>query len=206
MTVRPTRPPGRLPGRQRQRGFTALETLLSVALLSVLVGIAVPLSGDVVDELRTAGAARHMAARIGRARMDAIRRATAVGFRFQTGSVDYSFRAYVDGNGNGVRTLDIQRGIDEPDGTAAQIADNFPGIRFELRPDLPDLDGVRDGRTDGVRIGAARILTMSPDGTATSGTLYLRGRRSQYAVRVLGATGRTRVLTYLSGDGTWISR
>ena len=33
---------------------------------------------------------------------------------------------------------------------------------------------------DGVRIGSARILTMSPSGTATSGTLYLQGRRAQY--------------------------
>ena len=48
-------------------------------------------------------------------------------------------------------------------------------------------------------IGPAKILTMSPDGTATSGTLYLRGARSQYAVRVLGATGRTRVLKYDRG-------
>jgi hypothetical protein len=57
-----------------------------------------------------------------------------------------------------------------------------------------------------VRIGAARILTMSPDGTATSGTLYVQGRRAQYAVRVLGATGRTRVFKYDTGARTWISR
>ena len=37
---------------------------------------------------------------------------------------------------------------------------------------------------------------MSADGTATSGTLYVRGRRVQYAVRVLGVTGRTRMLQY----------
>jgi hypothetical protein len=47
---------------------------------------------------------------------------------------------------------------------------------------------------------------MSPDGTATSGTLYLQGKRAQYAVRVLGATGRTRVLAFDRERQTWINR
>jgi hypothetical protein len=59
---------------------------------------------------------------------------------------------------------------------------------------------------DGVRIGTAGILSMISDGTATSGTLYIRGRRRQYAVRVLGVTGRTRVLQYSPGDRSWIGR
>jgi hypothetical protein len=80
-------------------------------------------------------------------------------------------------------------------------------VRFGLRAHVPDLDGIRasaDG--DGVRIGTSRILSMGPDGTATAGTLYLRGRRGQYAVRVLGATGRTRVLRYEAGTDTWVTR
>jgi len=79
-------------------------------------------------------------------------------------------------------------------------------VRFGLLPGLPDVDGVADGGTEGVRIGTARMLTLSPNGTATSGTLYVQGRRAQYAVRVLGATGRTRILKYDTGAGTWISR
>jgi hypothetical protein len=73
-------------------------------------------------------------------------------------------------------------------------------------PDVPDANGESGTGQDGVRIGSARILTMSVDGTATSGTLYVRGRRSQYAVRVLGVTGRTRMLQYHAGDRTWINR
>jgi hypothetical protein len=33
--------------------------------------------------------------------------------------------------------------------------------------------------------------------------LYVRGRGGQYAVRVLGATGRTRVLMFAMGAATW---
>jgi hypothetical protein len=60
--------------------------------------------------------------------------------------------------------------------------------------------------SDGIRVGSSRILTLGPDGTATSGTLYLHGRRGQYAVRVLGATGRTRVLRFDTGTGRWLTR
>jgi len=79
-------------------------------------------------------------------------------------------------------------------------------VRFGLADSVPDADGLRGTGTDGVRIGSARILTMSPDGTATSGTLYLQGKRAQYAVRVLGATGRTRVLAFDRGRQAWINR
>lgn len=59
---------------------------------------------------------------------------------------------------------------------------------------------------DGVRIGTSRMLTLGPDGTATSGTLYVQGRKGQYAIRVLGATGRTRVLRFDAGARQWVSR
>jgi hypothetical protein len=49
------------------------------------------------------------------------------------------------------------------------------------------------------------LMSFSPIGTASSRTLYLRGGDgSQYAVRVLGATGRTRVLRYVAGTRVWV--
>ena len=71
---------------------------------------------------------------------------------------------------------------------------------------MPDIDGNTGGTRDGLRIGSARILTLTPLGSSTPGTLYVRGRRAQCAVRVLGATARTRVLQYRGGEGVWIQR
>jgi hypothetical protein len=105
-----------------------------------------------------------------------------------------------------VRAAEIRLGIDRPDGPSKQLGDDFPHVRFGLTEGAPDVDGARGTGTEGVRIGVARILTMSPDGTATSGTLYIEGRRAQYAVRVLGATGRTRVLEYDRRRQAWINR
>jgi hypothetical protein len=55
-----------------------------------------------------------------------------------------------------------------------------------------------------VQLGAGDILSFTAAGTATSGTVFVRGRDgSQLAVRVLGATGRTRVLRYDTHLAAW---
>jgi hypothetical protein len=172
----------------------------------------VPIFGGALDELRTATAARYVASRVRAARMDAVRGSRAVGLRFTSsaggreGGPDYVVDVFGDGNSNGIRSAEIQDGTDVSLAAGERLQDRFPGVAFGLLPDAPDADG-RDGTgQDGVRIGTAQILTMSSDGTATAGTLYIRGRRGQYAVRVLGATGRTRMLQYEAGTRTWIDR
>jgi len=186
-------------------GFTLIELVFTIALAVVLAGLALPIGGDALDDMRTRAAARYVAGRIAGARMGAINRARAIGLRFLASSPDYQFTSYVDGNGNGVRALDIQSGVDLPLATARQLGFDFRNVHFGLAVGIPDPDGALNTATDGVRIGTARILTMSPDGTATSGTLYVQGFRAQYAIRVLGATGRTRVLKYESGSRSWVS-
>jgi type II secretory pathway pseudopilin PulG len=187
-------------------GLTLVELVFVVALTVVLAGVALPLTGDALDDARTGAAARYVAGQIVSNRMDAVNRSRAVALRFEASMADYRVARYIDGNGNGVYATEIARGIDRIDGAPKRIGDDFPNVRFALADGLPDADGLRGTGTDGVRIGVAKILTMSPDGTATSGTLYLHGRRAQYAVRVLGATGRTRVLKYDAGRRAWISR
>jgi type II secretory pathway pseudopilin PulG len=187
------------------RGFTLIELIFALALSIVLVGLAIPVGGDALDEMRTRAAARYLAARIGSSRLGAINRSRAIALRFVAATPDYQFGAYVDGNGNGVRSTDIQAGIDVPFGVSCQLGSDFRGVHFGLTLGIPDLDDVGNTNADGVRVGSAKILTMSPDGTATSGTLYVHGSRAQYAVRVLGGTGRTRVLKYEPGSRSWVS-
>lgn len=189
-----------------EQGLTLIELVFAVSLIAVIASVAIPLTGDALDNARTSSAARYLAGQIVSSRMDAVNRSRAVALRFDASAPDCRIGRYIDGNGNGVRAAEISTGIDKRDGPEKRIGDDFPNVRFGLREGLPDADGVRGTGTDGVRIGTARILTMSPDGTATSGTLYLRGKRAQYAVRVLGATGRTRVLEFDTGRQAWINR
>jgi hypothetical protein len=189
-----------------ERGVSVLELLLALTASITAGGLAFAAAASAIDEIRTAAAARYIAGRIGSARIEAVRRASAVALRFEAVDDDYMYAPYEDGNGNGVRTTEIRSGIDRPLGGFEKLGDKFPGVEFELLPGVPDCDGESGTGADGVRIGLARLLTMSADGTATSGTLYIRGRRAQYAVRVLGVTGRTRMLQYSAGDRTWLSR
>ena len=186
------------------RGYTLLEILFTIAIGGTLVGIAVPLTTSAADDIRTAAAARFMATTIGSARIDAVKRSASVGLRFEDAGGDVLVSVHADGNGNGVRTVDIRSGLDRTIRAAERLGDRFPGTRFGLLPGITDLDG--GSSTEGVRVGSARILSLSPAGGATSGTLYLHGRRSQYAVRVLGATGRVRVFYYNPGARQWNSR
>ena len=188
------------------RGFTLVEQLLVISLIVVLAGISLPVTADAVDALRTQAATRYLAGRMLEARMDAIKRSHQIALRFEAGSPDYTYRYFIDGNRNGVRSADIRAGVDRQLGALERIGDNFRDVRLALMEGLPDADGTMNTGTDGVRIGTAKILTMSPDGTATPGTVYVRGKKVQYAIRILGATGRVRVLQYVGRTGTWINR
>ena len=169
-------------------GISSLDVVFALAATVTMGALAMALTSSAIDEMRTATAARYVAGRIGSARIDAVRRATAVALRFEAVDGDHHYAPFEDGNGNGVRTAEISAGIDRPLGPSERLSDKFPGVRFELTPGVPDPDGDVSATADGVRIGSARLLTMSADGTATSGTLYVRGRQGQYAVRGTGVS------------------
>lgn len=186
-------------------GFTVLELLFVVGLTGTLAAIAVPYSLRALDDFHTRSAARYLAQRIGTARFDAIRRSTTHGLRFVLAVPDYTITDVADGNRNGLRTADLASGIDRVLGEPERLATRFAGVTFGLLEGVPDVDGNVASSSDGVRVGTARLLAVNGDGTATSGTLYVRGPgRSQYAVRVLGVTGRVRVLRFEQVRGRWI--
>ena len=188
-------------------GFTILELLFALAIAGMLTTIAVPQGLCALDDFRTRAAARYVAQRLVDARLGAIKRSLAQGLRFEAATPDYRITTVADGNANGLRTADIQRGIDRTLTQPETIGTHFQHVVFGLLEDVPDADGQQASGTDGVRVGVSKLLTMNPDGTSSSGTLYLRGRdRAQYAVRVLGVTGRVRVLKFDHVRRRWIDQ
>jgi type II secretory pathway pseudopilin PulG len=171
-----------------------IELIFVVALTVVLAAMAVPQTMAGIERSRTLGAARYLAGRLARARTQAVARAANEALLFTVDSGTYSVAAYRDGNGDGVRTRDINAGIDPLVDMPVRFSDLFPGVSLFL-----------SDPADALTLETGVLMSFSPIGTASSRTLYVRGRdQSQYAVRVLGATGRTRTLRFVVSTRQWI--
>jgi len=106
------------------------------------------------------------------------------------------------------RTRDIQSGVDLPIAAPERLPDQFTGVEFGAMPGLPPVDpGGTPPGADPIRLGAGSVASFSAMGTSSSGTVYIRGRRdAQYAVRIFGETGKTRIVKFERGTGQWRPR
>jgi len=186
-------------------GYSMVELLFVTSLCLTLSAIAVPQTLMGLDDARTEGAARYVAARFQRARMEAVMQSTAVAVQFTQGAGSYSYAMYVDGNRNGVLTMDIQRGVDRRLGAVERLPDQFTGVDFGALSGLPAVDsGGTPPGTDPIRLGAGNLVSFSATGTSSAGSVYIRGRRTaQCVVRVFGETGKTRVLRFDGRSRQW---
>lgn len=189
------------------KGYSLLEVLMAMTIMVIVGGAAIPLAHTSVDRTRAAGAARYVAGRMAMARFEAVRRSAHVAIRFVQQPDGYWLQTFVDGNRNGVRSSDIAKGVDAPISANEQLDHHFSGVEFGIHPGVTGIDPGPFNTADPIQIGSSTLLSFSPNGSSTSGTLFLHGLRGhQFAVRVLGATGRTRVLEFNFGTGIWLGR
>ena len=173
----------------------------------ILAGTAIPLAHASVDRSRAAGAARYVAGRMAMARFEAVRRSAYVAIRFLEGPEGYWLQMYVDRNRNGVLSGDITAGVDLPISVPERLDYHFPDVVFGIQPNVTGIDPGSFNASDPIQIGPSTLLSFSPMGTSTSGTLFIHGRQgNQFAVRMLGATGRTRILEFNFCAATWLAR
>jgi type II secretory pathway pseudopilin PulG len=184
-------------------GYSLLEVVFVLAVVATMSGMVVPNYIAALDEYRVKGAARELSLRLHRARMEAIKRSTEVALQFADTGTGVAVGAFLDGNGNGVRTVDIQRGMDRVLVSPERLSDRHPGVDFGTLPGLPGIDGGAPPGSNPIRVGSSNLLSFSPMGTCSSGTLYIRGRSAQYAIRVFGETGRIRVLKFDTRSNRW---
>jgi prepilin-type N-terminal cleavage/methylation domain-containing protein len=187
-------------------GFSLVELLAVIAIITTMAAATIPGVLAAIDDERTYGAAWYVSTRLQRARMDAVAQSRMVAMRIVQIGTTYELSMYADGNGNGVRTADIQRGIDRQLMPPERLPWLFSGVDFGVMPNLPPVDpsGTAPG-TDPIKLGPGNLVSFAAAGTSTSGSLYIRGRRSaQYVVRIFGETGKTRVLKFDSRVRRWI--
>jgi type II secretory pathway pseudopilin PulG len=175
-----------------------LEVLAAIAIIAIVAGAGVPLALSSVDRSRAASASRYVSGLMAKARLEAVRRSRSVAIRFAEDADGYSMRAYADGNGNGVLLRDITDGTDGPVTSPTRLDHHFAGVSIGITPGVTDIDSPQLlDASDPIRIGRSTLLSFNPNGASTSGTLFIRGARAtQFAVRIFGITGRTRILEY----------
>jgi prepilin-type N-terminal cleavage/methylation domain-containing protein len=192
------------------RGMSAIEVMITLALVSIVGGLAVASVAPETKLVQEEAAARFLVMQIRQVRQEALQRSTSVGLRFEQDGERTQFREYVDGNANGLRTREIQDRIDTPIGPARHLEDDFGGASFGVTSALPPIDagGDRlDAGADPIHVGTSRILSFGPTGRGSSGTVYVRGRGGQqFAVRIFGQTGRVRLLEFRAAEAQWVER
>lgn len=187
----------------RQRGAALVDVMCAAGLVAVVSSIAVPVLNLAREHHAARSAARYLASRFQHARFEAIKRNAAVALRIDADDLD-RMTLYIDGDGDGVLESDIQAGRDTALGPETRLSDYTGPIRLRVNQDViePDSGVTLSAGSDPLRVGQSTLLSFSPLGSSTSGTVYLAGPGGpQMAVRIFGATGRMRVLRFDTASG-----
>ena len=189
-----------------ERGFTLVDTVVAAALCSIMGAMAVPLIGGTLDRERTIIGAQYLAGQLQRARLESLKRGRAVAVRLEVTGDRTSVQLFLDEDGDGVRQADIDGGIDRALNPLEHLDDRSRDISLRVNQVIVDAGGsgeIQPG-SDPLRIGNTALVAFSPLGSSTSGTLYVAGHRGpQMAIRIFGATGRVRLLTFDPSARTW---
>ncbi len=165
-----------------------------LGLMLTAFGIGIPRGWELTEEYKLRGASLYMRSLMRQVRAKAATENRYAGIVFEEVEGDPVLAVHLDGNGNGIRRREVSSGVDARFGAPSRLSDMFSGVRYG-RPPLG-----ADAGFPGLRIGRSHILSFSPLGQSTSGTLFLSNRfGSVHAVVVFGGTGRVRVTRYIRG-------
>ena len=182
----------------RERGHSLLEMLLAVSLLLLLLALGLPGLRAATHDAHIVGAAEVFRQEFRRARSSAITSNRQTAIRFEQTPAGPCVSVYEDGNRNGVLSADIARGIDKRMSGPRLLVSGAPSVRIAIHPGTPEPPpgrGILDTR-DPIRFGRSEMVSFTPLGGATPGTFFLAGDGVQAAIRVVGETGRIRLLIY----------
>ena len=192
------------------RGTSLPELLVVLLILGLVFALSVPALSDLLAEEGLQTAAREVSAILTTAHARAVFQGAEVGVKWISSGGDLVLSVYQDGNGNGVTTADIKKGVDRLVAGPYWLRGKYPGISFSFVPGFDDLDpgGAPIGNlTDPLRFGRSDICSFSPLGKASPGSVYLSNRkRRQAAVRVTPANAKIQIFTWHGNSLKWIKR
>jgi hypothetical protein len=196
--------------RRAESGLTLVELLVTLAVATLALGIAIPPLAGAAAGLQVRLAAGEAGSALRLARGYAIAHAVHVGVKFRTapdGAVSWTLHR--DGDGDGVRSEDIDSGADPLVAPRRTLAHFGRRIRFGFPPGTPPRDPADPRRRldrldDPIRFNRSDIASFSPLGGSTPGSLFVTdGARHLAAVRVAAASARARVIVYDPARERW---
>lgn len=181
-----------------------------LSLAALLFTWWVPRLLDLTRRLRVEMAARELMGVLRTARSSAVRQGANVGVKFH---IDESGRVvwvlYRDGDGDGVRSRDIETGVDPAEGPPRELVHLGAHIRFGFPAGPPPRDPGDPRRrlrnlNDPIRFNRSNIASFNSMGGSTPGSLYVTDGSVHLAVvRLFGRTGKAKVLLYDSEREIW---
>ncbi|HEX3130039.1 MAG TPA: GspH/FimT family pseudopilin [Thermoanaerobaculia bacterium] len=196
--------------RKDERGFQLVELVVVLAIFTLFLALAAPPILRLSGELRLRLAAEEVVATMRLARATAVRHCANVALKFRPRADGRSTWAlYRDGDGDGVLTKDIDKGVDPQIEPPRQLEQIGSRVRFGFPPGRPARDPgnpsawLRRG-DDPIRFNESDLASFGPLGTATPGSVYLTDNSGALAaVRVTGRTGKVKVIVYDFREEVW---
>jgi prepilin-type N-terminal cleavage/methylation domain-containing protein len=180
--------------KNRERGVTLNELIISLAVVGVLAAVGLPKLVKIVPNYRLTGTARSLVVQIHRAKLKAVLQGTIYYFDFDLdgdGNLE-SGGCFLWGDRNGNRRKELLE--------KSYLLMNFETLtNVHLQPYSRKLGGPKRGPNntkidagggDGVSFSQNRIK-FNPDGTCSTGTIYLHnsnGRTLAIRIRFNGLT------------------
>ncbi len=189
-----------------QRGVALIDVLAATGLSLIMAAIAVPVIGGTLTREHVMVGTHYLAATVQRARLEALKRAASVAVRLEVLDGRAAVQLFTDGNGNGVLQTDIDRRLDLPLTSVEWLDDHARDVSLRINQPVQEATGAGELRPgdDPRRIGNTALVSFSPLGSSSSGTLYVAASQGpQMAIRIYGATGRVRVLTFDAQARQW---
>jgi prepilin-type N-terminal cleavage/methylation domain-containing protein len=191
------------------KGFTLAELLAVLAIVAMAVAVALPAAAMLRDAGRAAAGARTMAVLFSAERWKSVAQHRTRGFQFRKLGTAWTWREVADGNGNGLRSADIARGVDPVLSPDEFLDRKVPDVTLGIPPggpypEAPPGTATLTAADDPVRFGRSDLVSFSPGGSASSGTLYVTdGRQGFYAIVLFGPTARLRVWRFRPEVRQW---
>src|SRR5438132_6294734 len=151
---------------RRQQGFTVIEIIAVIVIIGIVIACSVPAFAAYRRHTSLVAQADQMRSIFRAVRSRAITHNANAGVKFALRGQRWTYALYDDGNANGIRTADINSGIDRCYASPSVVMPEFPFATIGVLPvTIRDPDGDPLAPTASpVQFGTSSICSFSSTG------------------------------------------